>query len=122
MKLKTSTLAIILLLTIVAVLGASFMLTSNAGKPSFADDASPVMYFYSEACHFCQQQKPILESLASEGFRVKLMDMGSNPALGQQFGVTGTPTFVAEDGAKKIGLTQKEELKAWLLLHGAKIA
>ncbi|HLD75575.1 MAG TPA: thioredoxin family protein, partial [Candidatus Norongarragalinales archaeon] len=68
------------------------------GAPAYASDASPVLYFYQDACHFCQQQKPILEELAKEGFRVKMMDVRANPGFWNSFKITGTPTFLVKNG------------------------
>lgn len=94
------------------------------GPPAYASDASSVMYFYRDDCSFCIKQKPILEELAQEGFRVKLMDVGRNPTYWQTYGITGTPAFVnskqMEDRLE--GLQPKDTLKVWLEKSGAKIA
>ena len=79
-----------------------------------------VMYFYSEACHYCQQQKPIVERLENESYNITWMDVGIHPEYWQSYGIQGTPTFLASNGDKKVGLTQYDELKAWLDQHGAK--
>jgi len=78
------------------------------------------MYFYSEACHYCQQQKPIVERLENESYNITWMDVGIHPEYWQSYGIQGTPTFLASNGDKKVGLTQYDELKAWLDQHGAK--
>ena len=109
--------AVLLIFLLVA---AGFLLSQAGGEPYF-DDASPVMYFHSAACHFCQLQKPVLAELAALGYRVKSMDVGSNPGYWQAYSVEGTPTFLAANGDRKVGLTQREELQAWLSAHGAKI-
>lgn len=90
-----------------------------AYSTAFAEEAS-VMYFYSDACHFCLQQKPILDELAAEGYRVKPMDVLNNPGLGRRYNVSGTPTFVAENGDRLVGLQKKDELRAFLDAHGGK--
>ena len=79
-----------------------------------------VMYFYSEACHYCQQQKPIVERLENESYNIVWMDVGIHPEYWQSYGIQGTPTFLASNGDKKVALTQYDELKAWLDQHGAK--
>jgi len=79
-----------------------------------------VMYFYSEACHYCQEQKSIVERLENESYSITWMDVGIHPEYWQSFGIQGTPTFIASNGEKKVGLTQYDELKAWLDQHGAK--
>lgn len=93
----------------------------NSGM-SFADDRSPVMYFYSDTCGACRTQKPVLQELAAEGFRVKLMDVGAHPNYLSEYGVDVTPTFLAADSEKLVGVTQRDELRPWLEAHGARIA
>lgn len=118
---KTKTL--VLIIAAVLVFGAGLYLTAlgSASKKTYADDNSPVMYFYSEGCHYCQQEIPILEELAAEGFRVKLMDVGAHPEYWQQYEISGTPTFIAANGDKQVGFTEKIELQAWLEKHNARI-
>lgn len=120
MKTKTLLLAIV---AIAVVLIAAFAFVSTA-KPAknFGDDASPVMYFYSETCEFCKKQMPILQDLSKEGFRVKLMDVGAHSEYWQQYSITGTPTFLAPNGDRHVGLTGIDELRTWLSAHNAKIA
>ncbi len=110
----------ILAIVVVAAVGMALF----KGPPTFSSNDSPVMYFYRDDCHFCQQQKPILEELAKDGFRVKLMDVARNPTYWQQYGITGTPTFVnSKNQADRLeGLQPKDALKAWLEKSGAKIA
>lgn len=117
---KTSTVIIILAIGLVGLIGLAYFYSSHG--PTYFSDASKVRYFYRDECIYCQQESKVLTELAPEGFRVKKMDVGVNPALMNQYNITGTPTFIAEDGARKVGLTQKEELKTWLLLHGGKVA
>ncbi len=106
------------LLALVAVAGV-FVFGKSA--PAFASDASPVMYFYSDTCSFCLKQKPILEELAKDGYRVKLMDVRANPTYWQTYQVTGTPTFLSKGGERLSGLQDKETLRAFLDRSGAKI-
>ncbi|MFH0922634.1 MAG: thioredoxin family protein, partial [Candidatus Micrarchaeota archaeon] len=93
--------------------------TSSQG--SYADDASPVSYFYSNSCSHCRDQKVILLELAGEGFRVKVVDVGDNYERLAEFGVQGTPTFRAANGDELVGFTGKDRLRTWLEEHGAKI-
>ncbi|MDO8427873.1 MAG: thioredoxin family protein [Candidatus Diapherotrites archaeon] len=94
----------------------------TAEVPKFVDSASPVMYFQSPKCHFCIQQKPILLELADEGFRLKDMDVLANPGYWQAYNISGTPTFLADNGDRLVGLQSKDKLRDWLETHGAKIA
>ncbi|OIO25543.1 hypothetical protein AUJ14_03940 [Candidatus Micrarchaeota archaeon CG1_02_55_22] len=80
------------------------------------------MYFYSEECSFCRQQKPVLESLAADGFSVKLMDVAAHPNYWTEYGIRGTPTFLAANGDRKEGLTPEAALRVFLESHGARIA
>lgn len=114
----------VLLGVIGLIVVAGIALSVAGGAAKFASDQSPVWYFYRDDCHFCQQQKPILEDLAQEGYRVKLVDLNAQPALWKQYGITGTPTFVAQSGQgeRLEGLTQKAELKSFFDRSGAKVA
>ncbi|MFH0836463.1 MAG: thioredoxin family protein [Candidatus Micrarchaeota archaeon] len=95
---------------------------SPGAQPIYADDASPVMYFYSDSCHFCIEQKPILEQLAQEkGYKVKLMNVKDHPGYWEQFKLEGTPTFIAANGDTKVGYTKIEALGPWLKSHGAQL-
>jgi len=82
----------------------------------FADDAK-VMYFYSDFCHWCQEEKKVLEELGKEGYKVKSMDVGEKPEFGQQYNISGTPTFVAENGERLVGFQTIGQLKPWLEQH-----
>jgi len=105
------------------VLGiALFAFTSGKGVKSYIDENSPVMYFYSDKCTHCQAQAPILEELSKEGYRLKLMDVLAHPEYWAQYSVSGTPTFLAANGDRQVGFTEKTELRAWLEAHGARIA
>ncbi len=105
---------------IIAIVAGAFF---SSGKKAYSDDASPVYYFWRVDCHYCQQQEPILNKLAEEGFRVRVMDVKANPNYYSQYGVEGTPTFIAGNGKgeRKVGLTQEAELREFLLRNGAKI-
>jgi len=91
--------------------------TSVANKPYFSEDAS-VMMFYSDWCHWCKKQEDeVLAPLASEGYKVKPMNVGEKPELGTQYKVTGTPTFIAANGDQLVGFQDKDKLKAFLDSH-----
>jgi thioredoxin-like negative regulator of GroEL len=79
-----------------------------------------VMYFYSEACHYCQQEKPIVERLENESYNITWMDVGIHPDYWQTYGIQGTPTFLASNGERHAGFLEYDALKAWLDQHGAK--
>lgn len=118
MQTKTLVLA---LAAVVVLFAAAYFFTTGVKAASYFDDTSPVMYFYSDQCHYCQQQKPILEKLAGEGFRVKQMDVLAHPEYWAQYGITGTPTFVAANGDKQVGFTEERALREWLAAHNAKL-
>ncbi|MEM4254744.1 MAG: thioredoxin family protein [Candidatus Norongarragalinales archaeon] len=115
---------LVLIIIAVAALGGAlfFFASAGAGVKGYVDENSPVMYFYSAQCTHCQAQAPILEELSKEGYRVRLMDVLVNPEYWKQYDVSGTPTFLAANGDRQVGFTQKEALRAWLEAHGARIA
>jgi hypothetical protein len=45
--------------------------TSNTGTSSatYFDANAKVMYFYSDTCHWCIEEKKVLEKLGAEGYR-----------------------------------------------------
>lgn len=91
--------------------------TATDSKAYFSDDAK-VMFFYSDFCHWCQQEmSDVLPDLGKEGYRLKPMDVATNPNLGNQYNITGTPTFVAANGDRLVGYQTSDVLKAWLDKH-----
>lgn len=91
--------------------------TTTSENQYFADDAK-VMYFYSDYCHWCQKEKEeVLEPLGKEGYKVKPMNVGEKPELAKQYNISGTPTFIADNGARLVGFQNKDELKAFLDTH-----
>ena len=108
----------IALIVLVIVIGVVFQpkhSSSSVTDVPYFDENAKVMYFWQESCHYCQQQKPILQQLANEnGLKVKSMDVGNNPDLWKQYSIEGTPTFIAPDGQKLVGLQEKEKLKTFL--------
>ncbi|MCL5407385.1 MAG: thioredoxin family protein [Patescibacteria group bacterium] len=90
---------------------------ATSSQPFFAEDAK-VSFFYSDYCHWCQKEESeVLTPLAQEGYKVKPMNIGEKPEYGQQFNVTGTPTFIASNGDRLVGFQTKDVLKAWLDQH-----
>ena len=91
--------------------------TATDSKAYFSDDAS-VMFFYSDFCHWCEQEMTdVLPELGNEGYHLKPMDVATNPNLGTQYNVTGTPTFIAANGERLVGFQTKDVLKSWLDQH-----
>ena len=120
---QTKTLVLVLAVVVIAAAGLWILASGSAGgQKAYFDANSPVRYFYSDQCHFCQQQAPILAQLAQEGYRVKPMDVLAHPDYWNTYNITGTPTFIASNGERQVGLTQIDELRAWLQSHNARIA
>lgn len=89
----------------------------SSNQPYFAEDAK-VMFFYSDYCHWCQKEKDeVLTTLGQQGYKLKPMNIGNDPALGNQYNVTGTPTFIAANGDKLVGFQTIDQLKPWLDSH-----
>ena len=95
--------------------------TSNASTASatYFDTNAKVMYFYSDTCHWCLQEKTVLEKLGSEGYKVKPMNVGNDQSLWTTYNISGTPAFIADSGKgdKFVGFKEYEPLKAWLDQH-----
>jgi len=88
-----------------------------AGVATFFTEDAKVMYFYSDYCHWCQQEKEVLAELGNDGYKVKPMNVGENPDFGKQYNIEGTPTFVAGNGDHLVGFQKKDALKTWLDQH-----
>ena len=66
----------------------------KAGKPAF-------LYFYSDGCHICQQQKPVIDKLEasfSDAISFIRIDGLDRPETVKDFAVTGFPTMVMISG------------------------
>ena len=106
----------------IIVLVLAFAFASSNTKPAYADDRSPVMYFYQDTCSHCIAMKPIMTDLAAEGYRVKMMNAGKDASLWRTYNIEGTPTWVAANGDRIVGEQSKDALRLWYDAHGAKIA
>ena len=108
-------------IAVLLLFAGGYLVFSNPSKTGEAVAINgPAMFFYSENCYYCKQQMPIVKQLISEGYEITYMDVGANPGYLVNYSVQGTPTFIASNGDRKVGLTQYDELKAWLDQHGAK--
>ena len=94
----------------------------NSGETkAYFDDASPVMYFWSPLCTWCQKEEIILNIMAKDGYRLKNMNVYEDNSLYEKYSIDGTPTFMVENGEKLIGYQDEVTLRDWLDKHGAKI-
>ena len=50
--------------------------------------------FYTDGCLPCRRMAPVVQRLADEGYPVRRINGGRNPAIAQQYGVTAFPTFI----------------------------
>jgi len=88
----------------------------TSSKNYFSDDTK-VMYFYSDFCHWCQQEEAqVLPGLGDKGYKLKPMNVGNNPSLGQQYNISGTPTFVAGND-RLVGYQTADVLQKFLDQH-----
>jgi len=88
--------------------------TVDQNSTKYFDENAKVMYFYSEYCHWCKEEKKVLAELAEQGYRVKPMDVQKYPEYWQKYSISGTPAFLAPDGTKKVGYQYKEILQKFL--------
>ncbi len=111
---------------IVGFIGVIGYLKTSGNKPqnaavqseSYFDESANVMYFYSPNCSHCIDEKPILEELGQEGYRVKPMNIQDDAEAASQYNIKGTPEFISQkDGARLQGFQEKEPLKNWLEEH-----
>ena len=90
---------------------------TTTSQPFFAEDAK-VMFFYSDLCHWCiKEEQEVLPVLAKDGYKVKPMNVGTQPDLWKQYNISGTPTFIAQNGDRLVGFKRIDDLKPWLDQH-----
>jgi len=85
-----------------------------ADEEKYFSDSAKVMFFYSEGCGWCEEEKKVLLEISNQGYKVKPISASEHKDLFDKYEVTGTPTLVAPDGEKKVGYLDKEELKSFL--------
>ncbi len=103
------------------VLSAAFLAGCLSVPKPYEDNASPVMFFYSDVCPHCAAMKPILTKLSDQGYRVKPMDVQANKDYWNTYSIDGTPTWIAANGDRLVGEQSEYGLQTWLEAHGAKI-
>lgn len=74
-----------------------------------------ILDFYADWCPPCKMMEPVIEELAQEGYNIEKINIDTNQALAETYGVMSIPTFVIENDSKEIkrftGVTPKEVLK-----------
>lgn len=84
--------------------------STEKSKSQALPQSKDILYFYSDTCHWCQKQKPIVEELEKEGVKFKYMNIGENRDLINQYNVESTPTFILGDKRLE-GYKSKDVLK-----------
>ncbi len=93
----------------------------NFAAEVLQSDKAVLVYFWAPWCGPCRMQAPILEALATEAAdRVKVgkVNVDEEAELAREYGVASIPTLVlfknGQAVAKRVGLTRKDELAAWI--------
>ena len=84
------------------------------------------LYFYTDGCQYCNQQKPAIEDLRNnlpESLAFVPLDASTSRDAMKEFGVTGVPTFVLIDGLtdsgyryeKLVGIQEERDLTQLVL-------
>ncbi|MCL7475495.1 MAG: thioredoxin domain-containing protein [ANME-2 cluster archaeon] len=80
--------------------------TLNTKINSNLNNNTPVfVYFYSDYCHFCQEQSPIVKKLEnnySSNIAFMYVNLDDNPLAGLEFNVTTVPIMVLIIGKDEI--------------------
>lgn len=75
-----------------------------------------MLWFTAEWCVPCQKMSPLIAELQAEGRSITKIDVETNKALADQFGVQAMPTFIiTQDGVpvrRVIGAREKWALEA----------
>lgn len=90
---------------------------TEEGFSSIAEETRPVLLdFYADWCAPCRAAAPALEALAAErqDILVGRVNIDSQPALAERFGVMSIPTFIllcqGKETARAVGVRSREEL------------
>lgn len=90
---------------------------------SFKNDIASgltVVDFFADWCRPCQQLGPILEAVATDTDKAKIVKVNVDDLadIASEFGVMSIPTLILfKDGEKidqKVGLLSKEDLLTWI--------
>lgn len=57
-----------------------------------------LLYFSASWCGGCKITSPIINKLILEGLPIRKVDVGSEQALAQQYGIMSLPNFIVLDG------------------------
>lgn len=100
---------------------ASQMIGTPAPDTSEVDGriptASRVYYFYGERCRLCRDIAPMVDAAAAEYPNLIRVDVVKHLELAEQFGIMGTPTFVAVADGLIRDVKLESPGKAWLQAH-----
>lgn len=90
---------------------------SSSAIPTSTPVSLPVTkYFYSDFCHWCQQEKSIVQQLESEGYPFSWMSVDTHANYWADFSLSGTPTFII--GSSRLeGYRDYDILKSWIDQH-----
>ena len=59
-------------------------------------------YFTASWCGPCQQFKPVMEELKSDGLPIEIIDIDANESLARNFKVRSVPTTVIMEGDNEV--------------------
>jgi thioredoxin 1 len=80
-----------------------------------------VAYFYFDACHWCQQDSPVVKKVSEEkadSVKFVKVDVRASMKLAREYRATATPTFIIFRDGKPIaehqGYAPQDELTKWI--------
>lgn len=96
------------------------VMETPAPTPTIQASATPTpvamavtQYFYSDFCHWCQEEKNVIQQLEGEGYPFSWMSVDEHPNYWQDYNLSGTPTFILGN-QRTSGYKNYNELKVWI--------
>jgi thiol-disulfide isomerase/thioredoxin len=73
-----------------------------------------IYFFHAAHCGPCRAIKPLVDRLSGEYPNLVQVDVAEQSELVREFGIAATPSFIAVDGARILGVKLGAVSESWL--------